>query len=313
MASQQSSSSSPVDVVVLPEEFQKAMDSMRWELEDPQPMKYVSLEELAKIRTTNALKTVATLRSIAPITTTLQEESKKKKNVNNNSSKNTAEHLARIATALLLLGQGCADEAHDLVLTLSWRGDLPYAYQGPPQLEQEQHDQHDDDEEEEEEHVQTLACYAHCLVHRLEGPHASEFGMTGFQNSNYWAGHAMRNLDGILSALPLPQIRNDIMDLLLADHNTPGKDAAAAADNNGTKHYDDDATELLTSKNVPLPWDPRCLTELCRRVVETNKKTNEGSPTMHPLKDFAEKAAVLELKHILRHTLSLMGFSFLGY
>lgn len=248
----------------LPEAVIQALETMEWKLTDAPPMHYKSLEEMATLRTSsiNVVEAVQTLHKTAPV-----------------QNSNT-EYLARIATSLLLLGNGYTDEAHNLVLSLSWRGELPYAY-GPPV-------------NVKSEHVQVLACYAHCLVHRLEGPHPSEFSMTGFQNSDFWSGHTMRNLEG-LDELPLTPIKKAISNLV---------------DCEDAQHWMEQ-----TLVNATPSWDPRFLTELCRRVVahgqqakKSDSKEDDGDMTHHPLHDFCTKAALVELKILLGHVLTVMGF-----
>eukprot|EP00977_Amphora_coffeiformis_P013167 scaffold3402_cov169-Amphora_coffeaeformis.AAC.10 len=240
-------------LIDLPAEVKSAMETMRWNLTDLPPMMYKSVDEMKAMRPT-IIDIDKTIQSLAEYATLASKETK---------------YVAQIATSLLLLGNGYTDEAHDLVLGLSWRGDLPYAYGASVNLE--------------DETVQTLACYAHCLVHRMEGPHDSEFSMNGFQNSEYWAGNAMRNLDG-MEALPLAKIRQGITELVDSE----------------------DAHDFVNKKctGIYAEWDPRIMTELCRDVVvhEQEKKSK------HPMHEFAENAALLELKVVLQSALVMMGF-----
>ena len=167
----------------LPDDIQHAIQSFSWNLKDPPPMRFQSLEEMRQLRIPIFADIPATIERLSSSGTRSKD-------------KEASYILARIAVSLLLLGNGFTDEAHDLVLGLSWRGELPYAYvdtSTSPNI-------HD-------EHLQTLACYAHCLIHRLEGPHPSEFGMTGFRNSDYWAGTTLRYLDVCMDQLPLHAIR----------------------------------------------------------------------------------------------------------
>jgi len=229
------------------------METLRWNLTDLPPLQYKSVDEMKALRSTT-IDIDKTIQALADDATLASKETK---------------YVAQIATALLLLGNGYTDEAHDLVLGLSWRGDLPYAYGASVNLE--------------DETIQTLACYAHCLVHRMEGPHDSEFGMNGFQNADYWAGNTMRNLDG-MEALPLAKIRQGITGLVDSE----------------------DAQHFVEKKcgGIYAEWDPRILTELCRDVVvhEQDKKSQ------HVMHAFAENAALLELKVVLVAALVMMGF-----
>ena len=228
----------------LPEHLQAAVASLRWVPLPPPPMQYKSLEEMRRQRTP-PFDIEATIQTLTELATVSHKEKR---------------YLARIVTALLLLGHGCVDEAHDLVLGLSWRGDLPYAYGPTINLE--------------DDRIQTYACYAHCLVHRAEGPHASEFNMTGYQNSEFWAGLAMR--DDPEAALPLEQIRQAVQALPTAPPN-----------------FVENATRGLFEA-----WDPRVLSKL---FVE-----NHENPT---ILEFARQAALVELKLVIQHLLHILGFT----
>lgn len=251
----------------LPADVLTAMESLQWSLEESPVMQYKSVAEMRLQRGT-------TLRDdgedktqlVDNIEGTIQRLTKHA----SLASKET-KFVAQIATALLLLGNGHLDEAHNLVLGLSWRGDLPYAYGPSINLE--------------DETIQTFACYAHCLVHRMEGPHDSEFNMTGFQNSDFWAGNAMRNLEG-MEHMPLAQIKQGIMELV---------------DSEDAQHFVE-----KKFKGIFGEWDPRILTELCQEVVQTNKEEEEAEP--HPMTEFAERAALLELRIILASIFLMMGY-----
>lgn len=90
----------------------------------------------------------------------------------------------RVLTALVLLGNGYTDEAHNLVVPLSWPQDTPYGL-GPVVYEHV------------EPTTRRLASYTHALVHRHEGGHIGEFGMVGWMNANYWSS-ATHKADGDL-------------------------------------------------------------------------------------------------------------------
>ena len=254
----------------LPRDVQTAMDNLQWSLEQNPVMQYKSVAEMGQQRssttTTGTTSDSSILQLVDNIEGTIQSLTQKA----TLASKET-KYLAQIATALLLLGNGYLDEAHNLVLGLSWRGDLPYAYGPSVNLE--------------DETIQTFACYAHCLVHRMEGPHDSEFNMTGFQNSNFWAGNAMRNLEG-MEHMPLEQIKQGISELV---------------DSEDAQHFVEKKVSGIFGD-----WDPRLLTELCQEVVQRNREAEEGET--HPMKEFAERAALLELRIILVSIFLMMGF-----
>lgn len=189
------------------------------------------------------------------------------------SSTNEREYWARIATALIVLGHGLTDEAHDLVAPLSWPEPLSYSY-GPPV--------------NVTSHVAlAFASYTHCLVHRREGPHDSEFGMSGFGNANYWSGASLRS--GGEHGLPLPKIRNVILTYANKDSKSQ------------------EWMSKLQQQNLFEEWDPRVLTELIEQVYQNHQ---QGTP--HELTHFAEHAALLELRTILNAVLEQLGYDTTG-
>lgn len=141
------------------------------------------------------------------------------------------------------------------MLGLSWRGDLPYSYGDSINLL--------------DSGVQTLACYTHCLVHRAEGQHPSEFNMTGFENSDFWAGHAMR--DDPASVLPLTEIRQTVLAL------------PTVPENFAQQSFDGIFEE----------WDPRVLTQALKTATDP---------------EFAKQAALVELKLVAQSVLRVMGY-----
>lgn len=219
-------------------------------------MRYETLERLANLRAPKLstgegiFATVSLLRRNSPVAA---EDTSK-------------ECWAQIAVALILLGHGFCDEAHNLVGPLSFPTQLPYFHRSaatasPPSRE-----------------IEAAASLTHCLVHRREGPHTSEFGMTGFANSDFWAGAALRFPDD----LPLDEI-NGRLTLI----------AGAGAD----------ATQWIQTaqKNfVGCAWDPRPLTALCEKVLQQQPG--------HPMQPFAELAALTELKVLMKHALGKLGY-----
>lgn len=235
------------------------------------PMMYKSLQELQQVYqqqnrivhplAQDVLATIAKLRT------------KDHENLNCEN-----EYLSRIATALILLGHGYTDECHDLVSSLSWPNELPFAY-GPPI-------------DVQSEEILTLASYVHGLVHRKEGPNSSEFGMTGFTNADYWAGTALRSPIGA-EALPLREIRHCI---LVQANNL---DANAWCSKN-----------IESDPDAFPAWDPRLLNELCAMIATfptTETDPQQQQRNVH-LQDFASRAALVEIQVLLFHTLRLMGY-----
>lgn len=202
------------------------------------------------------------------------------------------EYLARCAVGLLLLGHGATDEAHDLVSPLSWPNELPFAY-GPPVAVPE--------------HVLTLASYVHALVHRREGPNASEFNMTGFVNADYWAGSALRSPEGA-EALPLEEIRSSMIQLATTASSSGSSSPVVQQWVQQNVEADQDAFPV---------WDPRVLNELCCQLQQaqsgattTTTNNNNWSPQDLPaMQAFAEQAFLSEMKILLKHTLRKIGYN----
>lgn len=261
----------------LPDGIARAVSEMQMPLgpDSYTPLYYKSLPEMAQIRadapdaSNMARDVVATVAAIAS-------------GGGSASDADTTEYLARCATAILLLGHGATDEAHDLVSPLSWPNELAFAY-GPPVVVPE--------------NVLTLSSYVHALVHRREGPFASEFGMTGFSNADYWAGSALRSPDGA-EALPLEEIRDSIMTVAASQ-----------------PRYAQDATvQQWVQDNVagdmafPV-WDPRVLNELCCNLqAQQSKQPQAAGVDGGALQAFAEEAILAEMKVLLKHTLKAIGY-----
>jgi PAS domain S-box-containing protein len=184
------------------------------------------------------------------------------------------EQWATIAAAILLLGHGYADHAHDLIGPLSFQNDLPY-FHGPAIIV-------DSD-------ILAAASLVHALVHRREGPHPSEFGATGYSNSDFWASAALRS--GGEETLPLSMIRSRVEDLASI--------AGVTAQQWFQRNYSN--TVMIEE------WDPRPMTALCREVVPVT--TNGPTvPQKHGLLEFAQKAALTELHVLLEHSLTRLGY-----
>ena len=253
----------------LPDSVAQAINDMQMPLSNDsyKPMYYKSLPDLARIRAEapdmpdfvkDVVGTIATIRGdYAP--------------------DSVQEYLSRCAAALILLGHGGTDEAHDLVSPLSWPNELPFAY-GPPVAVPEQ--------------VLTLASYVHALVHRREGPFPSEFGMTGFSNADYWAGSALRSPEGA-EALPLDEIRSSIM-ALAATRQDPAIQQWVEQNVAGEEHA------------FPL-WDPRVLNELCSNLQAAQKEGKQ--PPSAAFLEFAEQSVLSEMKILLKHTLRAIGYA----
>lgn len=166
--------------------------------------------------------------------------------------------------ALILLGNGFADEAHDLITPLSWNEDTYFG--GPTLVPTVNND------------IVARASYIHMLLHRWEGFAMGEYSMIGYQNSNYWWQATMSRQ---ISSLPFHEIRDIIL-------QTSRKYGSAA---------EEWCTEYVSER-----WDARALSQLCATVSK-----NESDSTSS-LRSFAEKAAELELRVLLKSCLEKAGY-----
>jgi hypothetical protein len=169
----------------------------------------------------------------------------------------------------VLLGNGFADEAHSLVTPLSWPTKLPHGYGEPVTASPS---------------AEALASHTHALVHRREAFNVGEYGQDGFKNSDFWISNAFRSVWA--DSLPLKRTAKAILEI------AKGNPAAEAwcHENSVT-----DETAALGD------WDPRTLNELCRRVMREDEDAAQ-------LRGFAERAAEMELRVLLSHTLKCAGY-----
>jgi hypothetical protein len=179
-------------------------------------------------------------------------------------------HHCAVSIALVLLGNGFPDEAHSLVTPLSWPSRLRHGYGEPVAASPS---------------AAALASYVHALVHRREAFYVGEFGQTGFQNSDFWISNTFRYL--LDDCLPLERIARDILDI------AKGNSAAEAWCHK----------KSITNESAAMgKWDPRDLNSLIGSVL------NEDEDLAH-LRRFAERAAEVELRVLLSHTLGIVGYN----
>jgi PAS domain-containing protein len=262
----------------LPDAVVEAVRSLSWSLRESSPLLLQPMERLVVSPTLRTGEGVfSTIRLLQGDATTRSDNNN---NNNNSRSDAAAEQWARVATALLLLGHGYADHAHNLVGPLSFPQDLDY-FEGPPVVCACTD-------------ICAAASYTHCLVHRWEGHASSEFQTTGFENSHFWAGATARS--GGEESLPLSKMGH-AMEALAVRHGPL-------------------ARQWLHQK-AGLPaceWDARPLTQLCAHVlaVSEQRPTHEGATAAatvdHPLHQFAQEAALLEVQLLLQHALEKLGF-----
>lgn len=176
-----------------------------------------------------------------------------------------------ISVALICLGNGLTDEAHDLVTPLSWPSETSFGY-GPPIVSKIPPE------------AKSFATHVHCLVHRKEGFHIGEFGMEGFNNAAYWASSVKRS-EG-MSSLP----HNDWLQQMRSLLNKYSNDASIQEWGKGNGFLDGNATY----------YDPQKLHDLCAQAMKDKIESN--------LRAFAEEAAETEVRVLLAHSLQRAGF-----
>lgn len=278
------------------------LPELRWRMPGVAlPMRYERTEVIARIRALGALPLVPQdARECAEALLARAPASA------------SADH-ARVAAALVLLGAGAADEAHNIVTPLSWHYGTTFG--GPPV---------------EDSPAVREATFAHALIHRLEANHPGEFG-TGFHNSAFWfnylnghfGGHEIypRVRDAALAAAAAPSAREHrliqrwVLESCLAD-SAAGQppDAAAAAADTGPRrdeaedgrerNGDLDAAESAAEKKMTATaangavWSPTALNSLLAQATATPDDA---------LRAFCERVAAAELELLLSFCLERCG------
>eukprot|EP00551_Chaetoceros_affinis_P008209 CAMPEP_0203665474 /NCGR_PEP_ID=MMETSP0090-20130426/2681_1 /ASSEMBLY_ACC=CAM_ASM_001088 /TAXON_ID=426623 /ORGANISM="Chaetoceros affinis, Strain CCMP159" /LENGTH=366 /DNA_ID=CAMNT_0050529039 /DNA_START=356 /DNA_END=1456 /DNA_ORIENTATION=+ len=174
--------------------------------------------------------------------------------------------------ALVFLGHGLADEAHDLITPLSWSEDT---YFGGPTLVSKA-----------DKEVVTLSSFCHALVHRREGWAHGEFGYIGWQNANYWS--SATNSRGTYT-LPLSEVRQKVLAI--------GEEIGGEAKQWCEDHI---ISEGGSDKSY---WESRALHELCAKTSRDEHKHDDSE-----LRLFAQRAAEAELKTLLKYSLYRAGY-----
>lgn len=245
----------------------QAFKSISWRLDGSVPMQYRSLEHLG----TPALPYGGEM-SVADMLASLSN------NRGTYAQKHT-DHWARIVVALILLGHGYLDHAHDLVGTLSYTPPpFEYYYQSTPSGDTP------------DASVESAASLAHALVHRAEGPRVGELGLTGYQNSDFWTGAALRSIGD--ESLPLDQMRHHVQALAM--------------------RHGSDAQEWWRTHVAPYDeYDSRAVTALCALCgyVMRQQKESQAERMVCNLQAFVEEAALVELKVLLEYALRKCGFA----
>jgi hypothetical protein len=202
-------------------------------------------------------------------------------NIENVQEIASARYYTTLSLALVLLGNGLADEAHDLITPLSWNQDTYFG--GPTMVAQV------------DGSVIAVASYAHSLIHRREGFAQGEFAMMGYQNAQYWmnALDARRNslpADGGVSATVLPLPFEQVQDAI-----------GMISKNFGSKAESWCQQRLLKHGMNGCCWDPRFLHELSATVSRDENICKE-------FKEFASAACELELRVLLNYCLGRAGY-----
>jgi hypothetical protein len=250
-----------------------AIRSMKWPLSQasPPPLHMKTLEEMKEIRSKQLMVPPFWLAPDHPFVTdlpaALQQLFDRVKEQDDEDSRCAFE---LISIGLLLLGNGLADECHDIVAPMSWLQDTSYG--GPSVYGQIS------------EHVRCFASYVHSLVHRREGFHVGDFGMTGFENAHYWSGVVFKS--PAADALPHAELIERVRLLIPQSQNSFIQKWAAEF-------------ESMVG-NVPF-FESRSVHQLCAEVL------------YDPAKDlaltvFAECIAELELRILLYHSLLHAGY-----
>ncbi len=267
----------------LPLPISSAISSMQWPLSSPShPMYYEPLISLKTLRQPNSIpSTIKPIIERGPLESVDDLVSAVVTNPDDAVSRLNCKHHTMIALALIFLGNGLPDEAHDLITPLSWSEDT---YFGGQTLCAQADDS-----------VVAMASYAHSLLHRREGFAQGEFGMIGYQNANYWASasrtkgeHCLCDDDGLGLGLPLKQVRESVI--------ASSKDFGVEAEKWCNKHIIEEGGHEDDEY-----WETRALHELCATVSRDDNASTD-------LKGFAETAAEVELKVLLNCCLERAGF-----
>jgi hypothetical protein len=221
---------------------------------------------------------------------------------NDNPQRQQQQAFGIIACALILLGNGCIDEAHSIITPLSWPEPVHFGYYfhsndrsdettssvstTAPQSQQQllQYSEID-------EISKAYAMYTHSLVHRYEAFHVGEFGMSGWANANYWSSATAKS-PAYEKSFPYADWFR-ILDSAVKDCQDPyltqwAQDHDIVAD---SAYY----------------FDHRAVHILCRNVMSSNNNCCQKTTTRTTSVN-AERIAELELRVALAHALTLAGF-----
>eukprot|EP00957_Ditylum_brightwellii_P189025 14389728-Ditylum_brightwellii.AAC.1 len=267
----------------LPPSISACIPTMQWPLDPAScpPLYYEPLDRLADVRskTQEMHSPISSIVSDVPSTlsTLLLFDTDDEVDV---KVKETQRASAAVSLALLLLGHGFADEAHDLVTPLCWPEPTHFGFE--PLFYSTSDD-----------NVVSAAAYVHSLVHRREGLNVGEYGMIGFSNANYWTRAAMASRGS--SSLPWKEVRNTV--LSIADDMKDDKEVQVWTKERVIEEGDDEY------------WEPRALHELCAQVLQGSAKDDDNR-VGSGLRTFAQLSAEAEVHVLLRHCFQSAGFEY---
>jgi len=267
-----------------------AISSIRWSLSTPSsPMYYEPIQSLKTLRHPQNIPpelvpifSRGIHETIHDLTLSSSDES---------VDRTYKKHNVMLALALILLGNGFMDEAHDLITPLSWSEDTYFG--GPTMIH------------EAEDSVVMIASYSHSLLHRREGYAQGEFGMIGYQNANFWSNAAQsrrRSLDEARSTSVLEdeeffylsrKVKEEIIHLS-KQHGPEAQlwcDKMMSITRQGAGFIDED----------DMIWVPRSLHDLAASV-------SKGHSISMDMLRFAECACELELRILLDCCLQRAGY-----
>lgn len=214
--------------VPLPTYLSPAIASIHWNLQNAQnPMYYEPISSLRNLRKPESIP--SSIQPIIELSNTIENLTL--------DVPNSKENII-LSLALILLGNGFADEAHDLITPLSWNEDTYFG--GPTLVPTLNND------------IVARASYIHMLLHRWEGFAMGEYSMIGYQNSNYWWQATMSRQ---ISSLPFHEIRNIILQT--------------------SRKYGSEAEEWCT-EYVSEHWDARALSQLCATVSKNESDSTSS-------------------------------------
>jgi hypothetical protein len=184
-------------------------------------------------------------------------------------------YFGLLSVALILLGNGLTDEAHNIITPMSWPQDSHFGF-GPSVYNTVSPT------------AKSFATYVHCLVHRREAFNMGEFGMMGWQNANYWS-NAVNQSTGA-NDLPHAEWYQQV-----------GKAVAEFQPHSSVQNW---AVyhEMLEDTNVY--FESRAVHQLCATVLQQAGRENADGK----LQEFAERVAETELRVLLARALQHAGY-----